>query len=84
MLITALVTRDGCYGFAPWRWRRCVGFFVLAAAQQIFRQRDKPLDIALQFAAVFQRLLQLIKEIGGSQKLTNCPCVMFGRVTTLL
>ena len=40
---------------------------MLAAAQQILRERDEALDIALQFAPIHQRLLQLVDQIGRSK-----------------
>src|ERR1700733_9793553 len=46
--------------------RRLV-FFVLAAAQQVLRQRNKALKIALQFAAIFHRLFQLVEKIGRTE-----------------
>src|ERR1039458_5697556 len=68
ILIAALRTRGcGDCAVAGLGLLRRLSFLVLAAAQEILRQRDKSFDIALQFAAIFQRLLQLVEKIGGAE-----------------
>ena len=46
---------------------RRLGFLVLAAAQKVFRQCDEALNIALQFAAILERLLNLIRKIRRAE-----------------
>src|SRR5207248_9008920 len=55
------------------RIRRSGSLVVLAAAQQIFRKREKALYIALQLAAIHQGLLQFVGQIGRCQIETS-PC----------
>src|ERR1039458_7383416 len=68
ILIAALRTRGcGDCAVAGLGLLRRLSFLVLAAAQEILRQRDKSFDVALQFAAIFEGLLQLVEEIRGAQ-----------------